>query len=160
MILAPESLAILGGALALAGGLAGSAIGIAIAGSNGLATLSEEPGQLRNVIVLASLPMTQTFYGLIVLILILTAVAPKIAAVPGGGSGSGFATLACGIMAALAFSISAIYQGSVCASGISLLPKTGGRILTNSMMLAVFVELIAVLGLVFTIMALSILGLM
>jgi len=47
----------------------------------------------------------------------------------------------------------------VCASGISLLPKTKGRILTNAMMLAVFVELLGVLGLVFTIMALSMLGL-
>ncbi|MEJ2738984.1 MAG: ATPase, partial [Dehalococcoidia bacterium] len=54
----------------------------------------------------------------------------------------------------------ATYQGSVCASGISLLPKTKGKILTNSMMLAVFVELLGVLGLVFAIMALSLLKLM
>jgi F0F1-type ATP synthase membrane subunit c/vacuolar-type H+-ATPase subunit K len=40
------------------------------------------------------------------------------------------------------------------------LSKTGGRILTNGIMLAVFVELLAVLGLVFSIMALSMLGLM
>ena len=158
MIISPESLAVLGGAIALAGGLAGSSIGIATAASNGVATLAEEPGQLRNVIVLASLPMTQTFYGLIVLILILTTVLPKLTAMPDPG-GSGFAIFACGIIAALAEGFSAAYQGSVCASGISLLPKTKGKILTNSMMLAVFVELIGVLGLVFTIMALSILGL-
>jgi len=155
MLIDPQSLAVLGGALALAGGLAGSAIGIASAASNGVATLAEEPGQLRNVIVLASLPMTQTFYGLIVLILILTTVVPKLA-----GDGSGFAVFGCGLIAAAAELWSGAYQGSVCASGISLLPKTKGAILTNSMMLAVFVELIGVLGLVFTIMALSILGLM
>jgi V/A-type H+-transporting ATPase subunit K len=39
-----------------------------MASSTGVATLSEEAGQLKNVIVLASLPMTQTFYGLIILI--------------------------------------------------------------------------------------------
>ncbi|GAH54220.1 unnamed protein product, partial [marine sediment metagenome] len=39
-------------------------------------------------------------------------------------------------------------------------PKTKGRIFTSSMMLAVFVELLGVLGLVFTIMALTMLGLM
>ena len=156
MIVDPASLAILGGAIALAGGLAGSSIGIAVAASAGVATLSEEPGQLRNVIVLASLPMTQTFYGLIILILILTAVVPGL---PAGG-GSGFAVLGCGVIAALAEFFSAAYQGSVCASGISLLPKTKGRILINSMMLAVFVELLGVLGLVFTIMAISMLGLM
>lgn len=152
----PQSLAVLGGAIALAGGLAGSAIGIANAGSNGVATLAEEPGQLRNVIVLCSLPMTQTFYGLIILILILTTVVDKLPAT----GGSGFAVFGCCIIAAAAELWSGAYQGSVCASGISLLPKTKGVILTNAMMLAVFVELIGVLGLVFTIMALSILGLM
>ena len=156
MLIDPLSLAVLGGALALAGGLAGSSVGIARAASAGVATLSEEPGQLRNVIVLASLPMTQTFYGLIVLILIVTAVIPKL---PAEG-GMGFAVLGCGVIAALAEFFSGAYQGSVCASGISLLPKTKGKILTNSMMLAVFVELLGVLGLVFAIMTLSLLGLM
>ena len=159
MLISPESLAVIGGAIALAGGLAGSSIGIGIAGSAGAATLSEEPGQLRNVILLASLPMTQTFYGLITLILILTTVMPKVTAMSGDGSGMGFAILGIGIIVALAEGFSGAFQGAVCASGISLLPKTKGRILTNSMMLAVFVELIGVLGLVFAIMALAMLGL-
>lgn len=151
-----QALATFGGALALAGGLAGSAMGIANAGSAGAATLSEDAGQLRNVIVLASLPMTQTFYGLIILIIILTVSLPKL---PEAGA-TGIAMVGIGFMAGCAELFSAIYQGAVCASGIALLPKTKGRILTASMMLAVFVELIGVLGLVFTIMALSILRLM
>jgi len=152
-----QALATFGGAMALAGGLAGSAIGIANAASSGVATLSEDSTQLRNVIVLASLPMTQSFYGLIILIIVLTVVLPKVAA---AGVGAGVAVLGIGIMAGFAELFSAIFQGAVCASGIALLPKTRGRILTASMMLAVFVELIGVLGLVFTIMALSILKLM
>jgi V/A-type H+-transporting ATPase subunit K len=158
MLISPESLAVIGGAIALAGGLAGSAIGIGIAGSAGAATLSEEPGQLRNVILLASLPMTQTFYGLITLILILTTVIGNLSQVA-NGEGMGFAVLGIGVITAAAEAFSGAYQGAVCASGISLLPKTKGRILTNSMMLAVFVELIGVLGLVFAIMALALLGL-
>lgn len=157
MIVDPESLALLGGAIALAGGLAGSSIGIAQAASAGAAILADDPKQLRNVIVLASLPMTQTFYGLIILIIVLTTVMPKVADM---GAGYGFAVLGCGVIAALAEAYSAAYQGSVCASGISLLSKTKGRILTNAMMLAVFVELLGVLGLVFTIMALSMIGVM
>ncbi len=156
MLFDPASLATLGGAVALIGGLIGSSIGIGIAGSAGVATLSEDSGQFRNVIVLASLPMTQTFYGLIVLILIITTVVPNM---PAEG-GAGFMVLGVGLVAAAAECFSAIYQGNVCASGISLLPKTKGRILTNAMMLAVFVELIGVLGLVFTIMSLTMLGLM
>jgi len=156
MLFDPASLATLGGAVALIGGLIGSSIGIGIAGSAGVATLSEDSGQFRNVIVLASLPMTQTFYGLIILILVITTVVPKI---PAEG-GAGFMVLGVGLIAAAAECFSAIYQGNVCASGISLLPKTKGRILTNAMMLAVFVELLGVLGLVFTIMSLTMLGLM
>jgi len=121
--------------------------------------LSEDSGQFRNVLVLASLPMTQTFYGLIILILILTSAVPKIQGMEDAG-GAGFAVLCCGIIGAFAELISAMFQGAVCASGISLLPKTRGAILTASMMLAVYVELVGVLGLVATIMALSILGLM
>ncbi|MGB2800526.1 MAG: ATPase [Dehalococcoidia bacterium] len=154
--MSPESLACLGGALALAGGLLGSAIGIGIAASAGLATLSEDSGQFRNVIILSSLPMTQSFYGLIVLILVLTSVIPTL---PAEGS-SGFTVLGACLIATFSFAASAIYQGSVCAAGNSLLPKTKGGILTSSMMLAVFVELIAVLGLVFTIMAFTMLGVM
>ncbi|MDY6907022.1 MAG: ATPase [Chloroflexota bacterium] len=152
----PASWANLGGALALAGGLLGSAIGIGIAASAGLATLSEDSSQFRNVIILSSLPMTQSFYGLIVMILVLTSVIPNVSS----EGGSGFMVLGACLIATFAFAASAIYQGSVCASGNSLLPKTKGGILTSSMMLAVFVELIAVLGLVFTIMAFTLLGVM
>jgi V/A-type H+-transporting ATPase subunit K len=102
--------------------------------------------------------MTQTFYGLITLILILTTVVDKVGTVTNGG-GMGFAVLGIGVITAAAEAFSGAYQGAVCASGISLLPKTKGRILTNAMMLAVFVELIGVLGLVFAIMALALLGL-
>ncbi len=156
MLIAPSSLATLGGALALAGGLLGSSIGIATAASAGVATLSEDRGQFRNVIVLASLPMTQSFYGLIVLIFIITGVVPKL---PETG-GAGFMVFSIGLMVAAAECFSAIHQGNVCASGISLLPKTKGGIFTHSIMLAVFVELLGVLGLVFAIMALTMLGLM
>ncbi len=156
MLFDPAALAAIGGALALVGGLIGSSIGIGIAGSAGAATLSEEPGQFRNVIILASLPMTQTFYGLIVLILIITGVVPNI---PASG-GNGAMVLGAGLITGAAECFSAIYQGNVCASGISLLPKTKGRILTNAIMLAVFVELLGVLGLVFAIMSLTMLGLM
>ena len=156
MVVDPKFLAIVGGAIALAGGLLGSSIGIARAASAGAAILSTEPGQFRNVVVLASLPMTQSFYGLIVLILIIESVLDKLPAT----GGDGFAVLGLGIMVAAAESSSAMCKGSVCASGISLLPKTKGRILTNSVMLAVFVELLGVLGLVFAIMAFSMLDLM
>jgi len=152
----PVFIASLGGIIALVGGTVGSVLGIAKAASAGTATLAEDSGQFRSVIILASLPMTQTFYGLIVMILIITSSIPTLLE----SGGSGLAILGWGAFAAIAEFLSAIYQGSVCASGISLLPKTKGGIFVPTMMLAVFVELLGVLGLVFTIMALSISGLM
>ena len=119
MVIDPASLAVLGGALALGGGLAGASVGIAKAASAGVAILSEDRSQLRNVIVLASLPMTQAFYGLIILIIIQTNVVDKIPE----SSGLGFAVFGLGIMAALAEFFSAAHQGAVCASGISLLSR-------------------------------------
>jgi len=155
-LVSPTALAVLGGALALAGGFAGSSLGIGIAASAGAATLAEDRGQFRNVMVLATLPMTQTFYALIVLILIITGVVPKL---PETG-GSGFAVLGIGLITASAEFFSAWQQGVICASGISLLPKTRGAIFTQSVLLAVLVELLGVLGLVFAIMSLTMLGLM
>ncbi len=154
MALEPTALAILGGAIGLAGGMAGSAIGVGMAASAGAGTLSEEPGQFRNVILLSSLPMTQTFYGLIILILIISTVSKNVATM-----GNGLAVLGCGIFVAAAEGFSAAYQGAICASGISLLPKTKGKLLTPTMILAVLVELWGILGIVFTVLVLSLLGL-
>lgn len=156
MLVDPAALAIFGGAIALAGGLAGSALGIAKAGSAGVAILADDPKQFRNVLILAALPMTQTFYGLIILILTLTTVDQRIAAM--GETGLGFAALGVGIICALAQWISANHQGLVCASGISLLSKTKGRIFTHSIVMAVYVELLGVFGMVFTIVAWVMMG--
>ncbi len=159
MIIDSASLATLGGTISLAGGLVGASWGMAIAGSAGVAMLSQDHRQRKNVIILASLPMSRVFYSFIIMILIVNTVVPtlKTLAEP---EGAGFAVFAIGIMAAVAFAVSGIYQGSVCAAGIAFLSKTNGHILTNSITLAVFVELVAVLGLVFTIIALNMMGLM
>jgi len=159
MLIDTASLATLGGGIALAGGLAGSSLGIAVSGAAGAAMLGQDSKQLRNVIILAALPMSRAFYAFIFLILIVTTVQPALAAM-GNPSGAGFSVFAIGLMAAMAFGVSGAFQGSVCAAGICGLSKTNGRNLTNAIMLAVFVELLAVLGLVFSIMALSMLGLM
>ena len=76
------------------------------------------------------------------------------------GSMDGLSVIGLGVFTGLAQFFSAAYQGSICASGISLLPKTKGEILSNAIMLAVFAELLGVLGLVFAIMGLSLLELM
>ncbi len=152
----PTSLAILGGVLAQVGGIIGSCVGIVIAASAGAAALAEDPKQFRSVIVLTALPITQTFYALIVLVLIITSVVPKL---PAEGN-AGFAVLFIGLITAAAEFFSAWYQGVICASAISVLPKTKGGIFVPGIVLAALVELLGQLGMVFAIMALSMLGLM
>ncbi|MFH1090448.1 MAG: ATPase [Pseudomonadota bacterium] len=156
MLVDPRALGIIGGVLALVGGIIGSCLGMSIAAPAGVAAIGEEPGQFRNVIVLAAMPFTQTFYGLVTAIIILTSAVPKI---PAEG-GTGLVVLAIGFVTGCAEFFSAKYQGVVCASGISLLPKTKGRIFTSTFLLCLYEELPGTLGIVWAIIMLSLLGLM
>jgi len=138
--------ATLGIALGLVGGLAGSSIGTARAASAGLAVLAEEPGYFKQVIILSALPMTQTFYGLIFTLLGLTSVLPSVSGITAFKSG---AFLGIGIAVGCAEFVSAWMQGTVCVSGIIEVPKTKGGIWVHTMILASYVELFGILGLVF-----------
>ncbi len=148
-------LAVVGGAVALLGGLTGSSVGIGHAASAGTAALAEDPKQFRNVFLLAALPMTQTFYGLITMIQVLTylgSIVGEKLTIQGG-----LAILSLGVLVAVTEFFSAKIQGAVCASGIVELPRTRGKITFNTMILAVYVELMGILGMVFALMALSML---
>ena len=145
-------LSYVGAAIALLGGLVGSSIGMGRAGSVGSAALAEDPKQFRNVFLLAALPMTQTFYGLIVLIQFTSFINSNIDKI---GLSTGLALLGLGLAVGFAEFFSAWYQGKVCSSGIAELPRTKGRITFNAMILAVYVELIGILGMVFGILGLS-----
>ncbi len=152
-------LAFAGGAIALLGGLSGSSMGIGYAASAGAAALAEDPKQFRNVFLLAALPMTQTFYGLITMIQIFNYINSALASSPESiNMSKGLAILALGLAVAFAEFFSAMMQGAVCATGIAELPRTRGKITFNTLILAVYVELMGILGMVFALMALSMLG--
>lgn len=78
MSLSPQAVASLGIALGVVGGVIGSSLGIGKAASAGLSVISEDPGSFKQVLILSSLPMTQTFYGFIFSLLGLTSVLPGI----------------------------------------------------------------------------------
>jgi len=52
MLITPSALAVIGGVLALVGGVIGSAVGMGMSCPAGVAALSEDSSQLRNVVVL------------------------------------------------------------------------------------------------------------
>jgi len=144
------------GAIALLGGAIGSSIGLGKAGSTGSAAIAEDPKQVRNVFLLAALPMTQTFYGFIVMIqftMFMNSILQNKDI--DFNLGTGLAMLGLGVATFFAELLSAWFQGVVCASGIAELPRTKGKITFNTLILAVYVELIGILGMVFSIMGLS-----
>lgn len=148
-------LAYVGATLALLGGLVGSSIGIGKAGTAGASALAEDPKQFRNVFLLAALPMTQTFYGLIVLIQFIARINGVAETID---MSTGLAIFFLGLAVGGAELFSAWLQGAICASGISELPRTKGKITFNAMILAVYVELIGILGMVFGLLGLSLIG--
>ncbi|MFH0847367.1 MAG: ATPase [Chloroflexota bacterium] len=156
MTILPGFLAVLGAAIAQVGGMVGSSLGVFIAGTAGVAAIAEDPKQFRNVIILAALPLTQTFYAMIVMIVVLTRSVPILQAQGRAGSQA----LSICLITAMAEFFSAWHQGTICAAGISLLPKSKGGVFVGTMLQAVMVELIGVVGFVFAIMALSLMKLM
>ncbi|WP_052891599.1 ATPase [Thermosphaera aggregans] len=142
--------------LPLAGGILGSSRGMWYAASVGASVLAEEPTQFRNVLTLAALPMTQTFYGLIQMIYLILIYAP----IRDGTVelSKALALLGLGFVGFLAEAISAWAQGVVCASGIAELPRTKGASFVNTVILAAYVELWGILGIVFTILGTTLIG--
>ncbi|MEL9909553.1 MAG: ATPase [Desulfurococcus sp.] len=147
----------LAGALPLIGGITGSTIGMRHAASVGASVLAEDPTQFRNVLILAALPMTQTFYGLIQMIYIMLMYIPSLP-LDNINMTKALALIGIGLAGFLAEYLSAWAQGIICANGIAELPRTKGNNLMSSIVLAAYVELWGILGIVFTILGLSLLG--
>lgn len=138
-------LAYSGAVLAVLGGAVGSSLGLGASTRTGAAVIGEDIKQVRNVIILASLPMTQTFYGLIVTLLIITRVNSLYGSIE---LDKGLFTFTVGLMVGLAELFSAWFQGLTCASGIAELIRTRGAITFNAIILAVYLELIGIMGMV------------
>lgn len=139
------ALASFGATLGIAGGVLGSTAGISKAAPAGLSVLAEEPEQFKYVLLLSTLPMTQTFYGFIFTFYTLMIVLPTIQLT----LLKALAIAGVGLMVFIAETFSALYQGVVCMQGILELPKTKGKILTSTLILAAYEELFGILGMVF-----------
>lgn len=153
----PLGLAYLAAALPLVGGVMGSTMGMKHAASIGASVLSEDPTQFRNVLLLSALPMTQTFYGLIQMIYIISVYLPGVVQ-RGITESIALGLLGIGLVGFFSEWFSAWAQGIVCAAGEAELPRTKGKNLMSTVILAVYVELWGILGIVFTILGLSLIG--
>jgi V/A-type H+/Na+-transporting ATPase subunit K len=117
----------------------GSAYGVSIGGNASIGALKKNNSAFGSYLVLSALPGTQGLYGFMGYFLMQGVLTPEIkmiqaAAVFGAGLALGF----------VAF-LSAIRQGQVCANGIAAI-GAGHNVFGNTLILAVFPELYAIIA--------------
>ncbi len=117
----------------------GSAFGVSMGGNASIGSLKKNPDAFGNYLVLSALPGTQGLYGFMgyfILQDVLTAgiTWTQAAAVFGMGLALGFVGL-----------LSGIRQGQVCANGIAAI-GSGHNVFGNTLILAVFPELYAIIA--------------
>ncbi len=146
MLFNGTSLAILGAALAIGMGCAGSAKGVGIAGEAAAGVLTEDPGKFGQTLLLQALPGTQGIYGMIIAFLIMI----KIGLIGGNPiqltTPQGFAFLFAALPIAIAGYVSGIAQGRASAASIGIIAKRPEE-LGKAMMYPAIVETYAVLAL-------------
>ncbi len=136
-------LAYLGVGLMIALSGIGSAYGVSIAGNAAIGAMKKDESKFGNFLVLTALPGTQGLYGFAGYFMfqnIFGVLTPDItsiqaAAVLGGGLAMGLVGL-----------LSSIRQGQVCANGIAAIGQ-GHNVFGNTLILAVFPELYAIIAL-------------
>ncbi|UCD83544.1 MAG: V-type ATP synthase subunit K [Deltaproteobacteria bacterium] len=147
-------IALIGVALAVGMGGIGSSIGVGLAGQAASGVMTEDPGKFGRLLLLVALPGTQGIYGLLASFLVIM----KLGLIGGGSvveitQSQGFKLLFACLPVALTGLFSAIHQGKVCVAGIMMAAKRPEE-MGKTLVLAVFVEFYAVLGLLITILLL------
>jgi V/A-type H+-transporting ATPase subunit K len=121
----------------------GSAYGVTIAGNAAIGALKKDSSKFGNFLVLTALPGTQGLYGFAGYFMfqsIFNVLIPEISAIQSA------AVLAGGLALGLIGLFSAIRQGQVCANGIAAIGQ-GHNVFGNTLILAVFPELYAIVAL-------------
>lgn len=117
----------------------GSAIGTAIGGMTTVGALKKRKEAFGSYTILSALPGTQGLYGFAGYFIMQPLLTPEITIFQGAG------ILGSGIALGLAGLLSGIYQGKVCASGIDSI-GSGNDVFGQTMILAVFPELYAIVA--------------
>jgi V/A-type H+-transporting ATPase subunit K len=142
------ALAILGAALAAAGGGFGSSVGVGVAGEVGNGVLSEDEKKFGTVLLLQALPATQSIYGLLTAFIIMGKINL------GMSFENGLSILCAAVVVMVTQLISGIWQGKVAAASMQLIarkPKQTGQ----AIILPAMVETFAVFGLLVGILLLN-----
>ena len=142
-------LAYLGIALCVGLSGIGSAYGVTICGNAAIGAFKKNPTASGSYMGLAALPSSQGLYGFVGFFILNGHMSALEAAVEAGASsamGTACAIFGVGLACGLVALFSAIRQAKVCANGISAI-GAGHNAFGTTMVLAVFPELYAILGL-------------
>ncbi len=129
----------------------GSSIGITISGKAVVGAMKKDASQMGKYIGLSALPSSQGLYGFVGFYLAQSLISPDMTAL------TAWAILGAGFILGVVALISAIRQAQVCAEGIAGV-ASGHDVFVPTMVMAVFPELYAILGLlvaILTFMSLS-----
>lgn len=126
--------------LALSG--IGSACGVTIAGNATVGSLKKDPGIFGKAMILSALPSTQGLYGFAGFFLMLNAIKGANFDIT---IGQGLAMAAAGIALGFVGYFSAVRQAKLAANGIIEMGN-GHNVFSNTLILAVFPELYAILA--------------
>jgi V/A-type H+-transporting ATPase subunit K len=149
----PVTLCIAGAALAVILSGIGSAVGIGYAGRASLGAMSEGTKDFAKYLMLTALPGTQGIYGFVAAFLVMLWSGIMSGQTDALTVERGWQFFYASLPIAFAGLFSAIQQGKVCASGVNMTTKQPGEV-GKALVLGVFVEFYAVLGLLISILLL------
>lgn len=147
-------LAILGAALAAGFSGVGSARGVGLVGEAGAGLLSEDSSMFGRVLILQILPGTQGLYGFLIALIIFIKTGILSGTPVEMTWTQGLSIFAAALPMAIVGYFSAVYQGRVAASGVSLIAKKPTE-LVKGMTMAALVETYAVLALLVSFIAVN-----
>jgi V/A-type H+-transporting ATPase subunit K len=117
----------------------GSAFGVTIPGEAALGAMRKNASAFASYMILSGLPATQGLYGFVCYFIVSGKLTPEITLLQSTG------ILGAGLIMGLVGLFSAIRQGRVCANGIVSI-SNGQNVLVNTLILAAFAELYAILA--------------
>jgi V/A-type H+-transporting ATPase subunit K len=125
----------------------GSAVGVALAGQAAAGVMSEDPEKFGRLIPLIGLPGTQGFYGFLLGFLVINKLSLLAISTKMPTASQGLQILIICATASIVEAVSAFYQGKVSVASIYIVAKKPEE-LGKSLVLPIFVEIYAILGLV------------
>ena len=135
----PIVLAYIGVALMVGLAGIGSAFGTTIAGNAAVGAMKKNSGAFGQYMILSALPGSQGLYGFVAYFMVRNFLVVDITLIQGA------AILGAGLIMGFVGLFSSIRQGQVCANGVAAIGN-GHNVMGNTLILAAFAELYAILG--------------